>query len=185
MYSLIDTLYEKRFCLPQKFNYNMTNEKYNMNSCLCGNYNHIACILQGKLQRKNIINDSLNKINILSIGVNRGGDILGNSPGIHAEHDAINKIKPIYECKKLQNINLLVIRLSKQKKLQSSKPCINCIYKMKSLPERKGYKIKNIYYSNESGDIVKTNLSSLEKETPHYSTYYKHKMSKKQKFTSD
>ena len=38
--------------------------------------------------------------------------------------------------KKLQIIDLLVIRLSKHKKLQSSKPCANCIQKMKIYPKK-------------------------------------------------
>lgn len=103
------------------------------------------------------------------------GDVNGNEPGIHAEHDAINKLKPIAKKKHLQNINILVVRISKNNKLQQSKPCANCIYMMNKLPEKKGYKIKNIYYSNEYGDITRTNLKNIENEEMHYSRYYRNK----------
>ena len=101
------------------------------------------------------------------------GDVSGDQPGIHAEHDAINKLKPIKRKKYLQNINLLVIRMSKQNKLQSSKPCANCIHILKSLPEKKGYKIKNIYYSDENGEIIKSSLKNLGLENLHYSKFFR------------
>ena len=37
----------------------------------------------------------MEKANILSYGFNFMGDINGLEPGIHAEHDAINKLKPL------------------------------------------------------------------------------------------
>jgi hypothetical protein len=122
---------------------------------------------------KNLI---LKRANILSFGFNRIGDTNGDSAGIHAEHDAINKLKPLYKKKRLVPINILVIRISKSNKLQNSKPCANCIKVMKILPEKKGYIIKNVYYSNNNGDIVKSSLKILENEELHYSRYYKRKM---------
>ena len=46
---LLETMFIKRFCLPANTNV----EKYetgeeNINSCVCGHYNHIACVLKGK-----------------------------------------------------------------------------------------------------------------------------------------
>ena len=104
------------------------------------------------------------------------GDINGNQPGIHAEHDAINRLKPLQRKKHLQLINILVIRLSKNNKIQNSKPCANCIKNMKTLPEKKGYKIRNIYYSDDNGEIVKTSLKNLEKEDLHYSRFFRKNM---------
>ena len=46
---------------------------------------------------------------------------------------------------------------------------------MKILPQKKAYKIENIYYSNEEGNIIKTNLNKLDLEEKHYSKYYKKK----------
>lgn len=121
-------------------------------------------------------NGILKKANILSFGFNRMGDINGNEPGIHAEHDAINKLKPLERKKKLEPINLLVIRFSKNNKLQNSKPCAVCIQTMKTLPQKKGYKIRNIYYSNDNGEIVKSNFKTLENDDLHYSRFYRQKI---------
>jgi hypothetical protein len=101
------------------------------------------------------------------------GDVHGNQPGVHAEHDAINRLKPLKRKKHLQNIHILVIRLSKNNKIQNSKPCANCIENMKTLPEKKGYKLKNIYYSDDNGNIVKSNLRNLENEELHYSRFFR------------
>ena len=92
------------------------------------------------------------------------GDSNGIQPGIHAEHDAIRKLLPLKRKSRLENINILVIRLSSKNKIQSSKPCINCINMMKTLPPKLGYRIQHIYYSNEEGNIIKTTLQNLENE---------------------
>lgn len=115
----------------------------------------------------------LKKVRILSFGVNQMGDSEGKKPGIHAECDAINKLMPLKNKKKLEPINLLVIRLSTKNKIQSSKPCNNCIETMKNLPPKRGYKIDNIYYSDENGNIVKTNLKKLDSEEKHFSRFYR------------
>ena len=120
----------------------------------------------------------LKKANILSFGFNRLGNINKNDPGIHAEHDAINKLKPLQRKNRLETVNILVVRFSKNNKLQNSKPCANCIQTMKNLPQKKGYRIRNIYYSNDNGDIEKTNLNNLENDDQHYSRFYKHQIMK-------
>lgn len=118
----------------------------------------------------------LKKVRILSFGVNQMGDSYGKVPGIHAECDALSKLMPLKNKKKLENINLLVIRVSSKNKIQSSKPCNNCIEAMQKIPEKKGYKIENIYYSDENGNIIKTNLKKLDSEDKHYSKYFRRKM---------
>ena len=115
----------------------------------------------------------MKKARILSFGINKMGDSDGILPGIHAEHDALTKLLPLKKKKRLENINLLVVRLSTKNKLQLSKPCNSCIQIMKNLPEKKGYKLQNIYYSDGQGNIVKTNLHNLENEEKHYSRYYR------------
>lgn len=118
-------------------------------------------------------NGKLKKVRVLSYGVNQMGDLQGFHSGIHAEHDAIRKLVPIKKKKRLENIHILVIRLSGKNKLQSSKPCINCITTMQTLPIKLGYKIQNVYYSDNNGNIIKTNLKNLENGEKHYSKYYK------------
>lgn len=120
-------------------------------------------------------NGKLKKVRILSFGVNQMGDSEGKKPGIHAECDAITKLMPLKNKKKLESINLLVIRLTPKNKIQSSKPCNNCIETMKSIPQKKGYKIDFIYYSDSDGNIIKTNLKKLDSEEKHYSKYFTRK----------
>jgi hypothetical protein len=44
---IIQRLYIKRFCLPSDVD--MHNFDHNqINACLCGNFNHVACIFKGK-----------------------------------------------------------------------------------------------------------------------------------------
>jgi len=47
---------------------------------------------------------------------------------------------------------------------------------MKNLPPKIGYKINNIYYSDSTGNIIKTTIKALEKEEKHYSQYSRRKM---------
>jgi len=168
MSSLLDKMFLKRFCLPYDTNISAYESgKCNVSSCLCGHYNHVSCVLQGKLE--------FNNIKILSFGFNQMGDTNGNTPGIHAEYDALTKLSPIKNKKRLEIINLFVIRLSTKNKIQSSKPCSNCIDAMKIYPMKIGYKIKHIYYSDYQGNIVKTTLNDLDVEEKHYSKYFRRK----------
>lgn len=49
MSPILDTLFIKRFCLPSSVDVNSYKTgKEKITSCLCGNFNHAACILQGK-----------------------------------------------------------------------------------------------------------------------------------------
>ena len=118
----------------------------------------------------------MKKTKILSFGVNQSSNSDCITAEIHAEQDAINKLKPLKYKKNLESINILVIRLSSKNKLQSSKPCANCIESMKNNPIKKGYKIQNVYYSDSEGNIIKTNLVSLDNEEKHISGFYKLKL---------
>lgn len=101
------------------------------------------------------------------------GDVDGNNAGVHSEHDAINKLKPLYRKRHLVPVNLLVIRLSKSNNLLNSKPCANCIQTMLILPQKKGYRIKYVYYSNDNGIIDKISLKKLSNQDLHYSSFIK------------
>jgi len=116
---------------------------------------------------------TLKKASILSYGINTIGDSKCLNAGIHAEHDAIRKLLPLKNKKRLKPVSILVIRLSVKNKLQSSKPCSNCIEIMKTLPIKIGYKIKDVYYSDNEGNIIKTNLNNLDNEEKHFSSFYR------------
>jgi hypothetical protein len=49
MNNIFDTLFIKRFCLPANSDISsFENGKSHISNCLCGNYNHAACLLQGR-----------------------------------------------------------------------------------------------------------------------------------------
>jgi hypothetical protein len=76
--------------------------------------------------------------------------------------------------KKLKKIDILVIRTSIMGKIRISKPCIKCLIDMSTMPQKKGYIVKNILYSDHSGEIVTTTLKKLvESDDHHMSRYYK------------
>ena len=137
-YNLLDTMFIKRFCLPSNSDVDLyENGDCNISSCVCGNYNHVSCILQGK--------GKLEKSRILSFGVNQLGNSDGTTPGVHSECDAISKLMTLKQKKHLEHINILVIRISTKNKIQSSKPCSNCIESMIKIPPKKGYKLSLIH----------------------------------------
>ncbi len=46
---LLENLYKKRFCIPMEdsvMDYERGEKQ--VKECLCGNYNHVACIIKGK-----------------------------------------------------------------------------------------------------------------------------------------
>jgi hypothetical protein len=51
MQNLLDTMFIKRFCLPMNANIECyENGIDTVPACVCGQYNHVSCILQGKWQ---------------------------------------------------------------------------------------------------------------------------------------
>ena len=51
---------------------------------------------------------------------------------------------------------------NKNNKLGMSQPCNNCVKMLSSMPTKKGYIIKNIYYSDSNNNIIKTTLTKLQ-----------------------
>ena len=97
---------------------------------------------------------------VLSYGIN----ICGNNKRvgtIHAEINAIENLPTRSLKKKLEKINILVIRTSENGKLGISKPCFNCLHDFSIIPQKKGYIVKNIFYSNNEGSIENTTLKKL------------------------
>lgn len=74
----------------------------------------------------------------------------------HAEVDAISKIRKWRNLPKV--VDLYVIRLSRSGLIGESKPCIHCMYMLR----RTRVNIKNIYCSNEHGEIIKLKFDSYE-----------------------
>lgn len=98
-----------------------------------GHYNHVAMIY-----KKNNINYPL------SYGTNYLTNIYNNI-SIHAEHDALIRLKE--NKKNIKKINILVIRYNTKNELGNSKPCSFCLEYMYTIAKNKGYDIYKVYYS--------------------------------------
>ncbi len=130
---------------------------------LVGHSYHIACVFT----------ENNKTCNILSIGMNKYNT---NDVSIHAEVEAFNKLKSnrvSKKTKKLSSVNLMVIKTNKQFIYGNSLPCIMCLKSITKLSNIKGYKLKNIYYSDCCGNIQKKSLNELIMSNKlHISSYY-------------
>lgn len=88
----------------------------------------------------------------------------------HAEMDVINKILSKINKYKRKKIDLMVIRINSLNELRESKPCLLCL---QYLIKNKHLNIKNIYYSNALGNIVKTTIKELENISRYSKKYQK------------
>lgn len=72
---------------------------------------------------------------------------------IHAEMDAVSKLKP---SEKRKEVKMVVFRVNNSgSKLCMAKPCCNCVKGIKHTFEHKNYKLKanKCWYTNVSGDL--------------------------------
>ena len=97
-----------------------------------------------------------------------------NTPTLHAEINAYNKMSNYYARKTL---DLIIIKLNREGTLLASRPCYNCI---KSLLYT-GINIKHVYYSN-NGSIEKENFNTMfESDKTTLSSGMKYKLKCKKK----
>ena len=81
---------------------------------------------------------------------------------IHAEEDSILKYlnkRKNKESKKRPKIDILVIRITNNGNLKNSKPCLHCTIKLESFSHL--VNIRNVYYSNDAGDIEHIKFNTL------------------------
>ncbi len=70
---------------------------------------------------------------------------------LHAEVDCIKKLK---FCKKETKISLVVFRTNNHgDSLKMAKPCKNCINSIYTILNKKNYRLKKIWFTNEDGDF--------------------------------
>jgi len=126
------------------------------------------------------INMDKNNLHIAMVFQESGSNIIPLSFGqnwakmtinYHAEHNAIRKLKN-RESKKLQAVNIFVLRTTLAGTIGSSAPCAHCLAIMCTLAVKKGYKINNVYYTNNKREIEKKKLSELLIQDPYISRYY-------------
>lgn len=98
---------------------------------------------------------------------------------IHAEMDAVDKLNFSREIKKRKKreilvIDLFVIRANKDGKLKNSKPCQQCLNYIDQRRKLIGFKINNIYYSDENSCIVCHKFDDLlNKDDQYISRYFR------------
>jgi cytidine deaminase len=129
-----------------------------------------ACICTGKmhLHMAMIFEDSGASITPLSYGQNM---VRNENISYHAEHNAIMRLKNRINCKE-KKINVFVLKTTLTGVIGMSKPCAHCISIMNTLPQKKGYRISNIFYTNSDGNIEKRKLTELMNEDLHYSKLF-------------
>ena len=76
----------------------------------------------------------------------------------HAEVDAMLHLQ--FRRGPLLTISLLVIRVNRHGELKSSRPCFDCLNRLRCLYKR-GYNLCHIYYSDHDGTIVKAKFLDL------------------------
>lgn len=164
MDSIIEKMLLKRLCLPidtdiDKLRLGVIKN----NKCRCNNVSqHIACVLK---KEGNILC-------ILSYGINIYDNIGYGT--VHAEANAIENLPNNLHKKTLKKINILVIRTSNNCKIGISKPCRKCVLDLSVMPQRKGYIVKDIYYSKNDGLIEQIKLKQLINDDNNYvSRYYR------------
>lgn len=94
---------------------------------------------------------------------------------VHAEEDAIGKLPPLKGNQhRRTQVDLFVMRTSLSGKIGMSQPCTHCLEQIATEPMKKGYIIKNIYYTDETGSIIKTTLNKLMDSEQHVSRHYRY-----------
>lgn len=99
-----------------------------------------------------------NKNNCYSYGINQYNiDFKFNT--IHAEVDAVKKLKKNNKQKK---VNMIVFRINKdEKQLCNAKPCINCIKTIQNELKKKNYRLKSnkCWYTDQQGNFNYIHIS--------------------------
>lgn len=110
---------------------------------------------------------------MLSTGQNKYSNC-HDKRSIHAEEDAISRL-PNRKKNKLENVNMLVVKVKRDGSLSNSAPCVHCLKMMAEAPLQKGYKIDKVYYSTDKDEIECAKLIDLIKSDSLWvSSYYRH-----------
>jgi deoxycytidylate deaminase len=147
-------------------------EKHPKGSNKSKSYHHIACTIKHDC--------------ICTIGTNDSDETYpGCCYSVHAEMAAILKLPPKKsrrgrrrKTKKLEKFDLVVIRINRYNQLLNSKPCIQCLTFIRFKMNTMAFKMENIYYSNENGQISCQKFLDLLRESNedrHKSRRFRHK----------
>ena len=96
-------------------------------------YRHGAILFS----RRSILSKGYNKFDVTQLQ--------NNNISVHAE---MSCLKSFRRDVKYNKCHILVVRINSSNKLVNSRPCKDCIASLRNIS------IKNIYYSNEAGEIL-------------------------------
>lgn len=159
--NIINGLTNKRFCLPDESDMDkmVQNNKLKDSAMGLSDFNHIAVVFKDM--------DS-----ICSYGFNKL--VPNDARSIHAEQDALMGLKPNKYRNRKKAVNIMVVRISRMGKLQSSKPCMYCIEAMMNTGVHRGYKINKVFYSNSDETISYETLYNMHSNpNKHVSSYFR------------
>jgi tRNA(Arg) A34 adenosine deaminase TadA len=139
----------------------MTAKRLACNANESGAYNHVACFFKQRGKQSQIVSMGHNKFITCE-----------KLPNIHAEMDAIGKL-PTLRKKKLEVVNLCVIRVTSGGKLNNSKPCIHCVLSLNMIAPLKGYRIDKVFYSNECGTITQMRFKEFDTQEGHLTRFFR------------
>ena len=89
--------------------------------------------------------------------------------------DAIRKLPPLQNKKRRkQDIVLIVIRIDKNGNLKNSQPCVKCLEHINKPNYSSWYRLTNIWYSNQEGNIIHRKLQQIiDSEKKHITRRFK------------
>ena len=104
-----------------------------------------------------------------------------NRPGHHAGVDVIKKLLSFYRngkktrgTKHRKKCDLIIVRITKEGNLGSSKPCLHCLWYINNIHS---FRIHNITYSNNKGVLVTETLKNMMKSMDKYHISYGNRIS--------
>ncbi|ARF09682.1 hypothetical protein Indivirus_2_61 [Indivirus ILV1] len=87
--------------------------------------------------------------------------------------DAIRKLPPRRGTRMIP-IDLVILRIARDGSLKNSAPCFKCIEHMDRLNKKTTYRLRYIYYSDVTGNIIKTKFTELyQSENKHVSMRFR------------
>ncbi len=86
---------------------------------------------------------------------------------MHSEMDAINKLK-VNRGSRLIIIDVYITRVNKSGEMRNSKPCNKCCKHMNVVALKKGYRVKKVFYPDETCNVIEKKFEQVLKDSANY-----------------
>jgi len=125
---------------------------------------HIAAVL--RVAPPNKVNSAL----ILSIGVNsqRRKQSLPFWGSMHAECDAVGKL-PKHAGRRPLRVDLLVVRTNRSGGTANSRPCRDCLVRVRRMSASKNIVIDRFWFTDQCGNLAVAGSAEIDLLSPHIS----------------